>query len=546
MAKRLFLSTLVSCLFLLRWTDATKPNIVFIMGDDLGWNDVGFHNSKVKSPNIDALKEAGIRLTSNYAAPVCSASRSALMTGKDPHHNGFQHMVFAVQAPSCLPLEHTLLPKYMKNEGYVTKMLGKWHLGYCAEECLPTNRGWDEFRGILGGESDYYNWEEEHVMLKYVNDTVKMPPTTHPVHLSVQDKEDVVEMISDHAGNSDPLFLFVSPNAPHSPMEVTPEMYEVNSDLNLDPRDPDQNKRRKYLGLVYALDEIVGATVQALKDADMLDNTVIVFQSDNGGSNIGGGYGECYGNNYPLRNGKASPYEGGVKVPSIYYDPRLSESTHGTDRDFLMHITDWLPTFLELAGGTTPTGIDGLSQISNLGETYDSSNKYTVRDRFLVSLDTISQNKAIYRCTDRDGAYRYKDWKLVYGKKSTWTEDENSPDTYRKPEESPELETLTGDSCVIGEGVDQQIRCLFNIENDPSEQHNLYNSEPDMVEQLLAMLNDEKTTIVREVYTDTEPISEENTINKDGIYVPRIPFCNIDSFPLQDNYEGCDRRHDEL
>ncbi|XP_067929164.1 arylsulfatase B-like [Watersipora subatra] len=516
------------------------------MADDLGWNDVGFHNSKVKTPNIDALLKAGIGLTSNYAAPVCSASRAALLTGKYPSHTGFQHAVFPSQAPSCLPLEHKLLPTYMKEEGYVTKMLGKWHLGYCTKECLPTNRGWDEFRGVLGGESDYYNWEENNVVLKYINETVNIPRKVDPVHMSIQDKNDVVDMISAHKGNSDPFFMMVSPTAPHSPMQVTDDMYNVNADLGLDPNDPDEDARRKYLGLVSALDDIVKATVEALKDAGLLSNTVIIFQSDNGGSSLRGGHGECYGNNYPLRNGKATPYEGGIKVPTIYVDPRLPDHTRGTTRNFLMHITDWLPTFLSLASGATPKGIDGLSQISNLGESYQTTDKYTVRDRFLVTLDTLSMIKPIYKCTDRDGAYRYKDWKLVYGKKSVVTGDENSPDMYRKPEESPELPTLTGDSCVIGEGLNKEVRCLFNIKDDPSEQHNKYDSEPKIVAQLWAMLNQEKTTIVREVYARPEPVSESNTVNVDGVYVPKIPFCNSDAFPLEDNYKDCKPGHDEL
>ncbi|XP_067931098.1 arylsulfatase B-like [Watersipora subatra] len=509
------------------------------MGDDVGWNDVGFHNPKVKTPNIDALLKVGIKLSNNYAAPLCSASRSALMTGRYPIHNGFQHMVFAVQAPSCLPLEHKLLPEYMKDEGYVTKMLGKWHLGYCTEECLPRQRGWDEFRGILGGESDYYTWEEDGVVLKYINNTVNTPSKIDPIHLSIQDKVDVRDMIMAHTGNTDPLFMIVSPNAPHSPFEVTDSMYNVHSNLELDPSNPDQDARRKYLGLVSALDDIVGETMQALRDSDLLTNSVIVFQSDNGGSNIRGGHGECYGNNYPLRNGKTSPYEGGIKVPTIYVDHRLPAFTQGTERNFMMHITDWLPTFLDLAGGTTEAShIDGVSQISNLGYVYRPFHKYTVRDRFLVNMDTVSTDKEVYKCTDRDSAFRYKDWKLVYGEKTTWSGPEDTPDTYRKPEESPELPTITGDSCVSPDG---QIRCLFNLKYDPSEQHNLYDSKPKIVEKLLAMINELKPTIVREVYEEEVEICDSNTIAIDEIYVPRIPQCVTSNFKLQPNYPECNQ-----
>ncbi|XP_067929163.1 arylsulfatase B-like [Watersipora subatra] len=530
-------AVLLCCCIYLCYATTSKPNIVFIMADDLGWNDVGFHNPKVRTPNIDRLAERGIELTSNYASPICSASRAALMTGKYPSNNGVQHLVLFAQSKACLPLEHKLLPEYMKDEGYVTKMLGKWHLGYCMEECLPKQRGFDEFRGVLGGESGYYNWEQGGVVNKYINNTASIPNAANPTHLAIQDKIDVRDMILAHRGNANPLFMVVAPTTPHVPLQATTEMYNVHSFLN--SRDPRQHQRRTYLGLVSALDDIVGATVQALTDIGVIDNTVIVFQSDNGGKSIR----TSAGNNYPLRNGKVTPYEGGVRSPTIYVDPRLSRSVRGSDRDFLMHITDWLPTFLSLAHSSVALAdIDGLSQLTNLGNTYDTEDRYSIREKMLVNMDTYEYSRSSYECTNRDAALRYKDWKLITGKKTTWTSDENPSDVYRKPEESPEVPTITGDSCVTGSGWQQEIKCLFNVRDDPSERHNKYDSEPDVVKQLQEMIEMEKCNIVKEVFHSGLGRTYYTTQKVGSVYIPKLPYCVSSDFPLKSNKRSCYRQ----
>ncbi|XP_067930005.1 arylsulfatase B-like isoform X2 [Watersipora subatra] len=504
------------------------------------WNDVGFHNPKVITPNINRLAAAGIELSSNYANPLCSASRSALLTGKNPSNNGFQHEVILAQSPTCLPLEHTTIGQHMQEAGYVTKMVGKWHMGYCIKDCLPKQRGFDEYRGMLGGSSDYFTWEESGVMLRYNNNTPHLPDVDKSLHETILDRRDAVEMILSHQGNPNPLFMMITPTAPHLPRQVTDGMFNVHDFLNAS--DPDQNERRKYLGLVSALDDLVGATLQALEDANMLSNTVIAFQSDNGGTSVAPYFAKSkgYGNNYPLRSSKGSVMEGGVRVPSIYLDPRLEKSTRGTKRDFLMHITDWLPTFLDLAGAEPPKNIDGLSQRINLGNSYQSADRYKVRDSYLVNLDTMDDNETVAECTNRDGAYRWKDWKLVYGVQSTWTLKENSPDDYRRPEESPELPSISGDSMVIGSGNATAVRGLFNIRDDPSETHNLYNKYPGLVSMMLDMLKKERERMVASVYRDTQGITDDNTSKVDGVYIPKFGYCNSTTdFPLEPNYPQC-------
>ncbi|XP_067949758.1 arylsulfatase B-like [Watersipora subatra] len=177
--------------------------------------------------------------------------------------------------------------------------------------------------------------------------------------------------------------------------------------------------RRRYLGLVSAFDNIVGRTMNALKDADLDDNTIIIFSSDNGGTGTSATFGglEYYDNNYPLRNGKNSYTEGGVRTPIIYYDPRLPSMTRGSTRDFLIHASDWLRTFVEL-GKHNPNqkiifgGIDEKSQVSNLQSTYNNpaTRKYLVRSEMLVALfDATGDINNPSECATEDAAYRYRE-----------------------------------------------------------------------------------------------------------------------------------------
>ncbi|XP_067949066.1 arylsulfatase B-like [Watersipora subatra] len=439
--------------------------------------------------------------------PSCSASRSSFMTGKYPSNNGLQLLVLMSASQSCLPIEHKTIYDHMREEGYVTKHLGKWHLGDCDESCLPQARGIDEFRGILSGRADYFNW----TMLNGVQRQVDGEPSVDNigVHLTVLDKSDARDMILNHKDNPKPLFMCVSPTAPHEPLQSTEDMFNVHDVL--DAKDPDENKRRIYLGLVSALDDVVGETVTAIEEAGMKNNTIIVFTSDNGGAGRSSSYYpyELFSNNYPLRNGKGSFTEGGIRVPTIYYDPRLDRSAEGTKRDFLVHVTDWLPTLVQIAkqGKTDQCssipGIDGVSQFVNLQSAYDRplERKYRVREDMLVGLTEAGTSHHGYStCATEDAAYRWRNFKLIYGKNYSLVDPDTKSTEWPKPEESPELPNITGDRChrmVDGERV---VRCLFNVIDDPSETINLFDEEPDIVETILEKIQEARKVSVKPVY----------------------------------------------
>ncbi|XP_067948377.1 arylsulfatase B-like [Watersipora subatra] len=526
-----------------------QPNIIYIMADDLGWNDVGFHNPKVKTPYIDELRSKGIELTQAYQQTVCSASRSAFLTGKYPSNNALQLLVLIQESQSCLPVEHKTLFEYMKELGYSTAQIGKWHLGYCHESCLPTSRGVDEFRGINTGAVGYFNWTEADVMQKQINGE----PSINGIgtHLTLKDTSHIRDVIRNHNDNDNPLFMWLTPTAPHDPLEVTEEMFQVHDFL--DPEECETNLRRKYLGLVSALDDLVGETMAALKEAGMDDNTIIVFSSDNGGANqaaqIPGK--DYYANNYPLRNGKAAFTEGGVLTPTVYYDPRLHPSTRGTTRDFLMHVSDWLPTFVQLAKPGRKSsrfkihGIDGISQVANLGSRYHCSKerKYNLREDMLVALTDVTDNfDEPSMCATEDAAYRWRDYKLIYGDQYYIIHPKCVSTEWPKPEESPELDDITGDDCHREVDGKQVVRCLFNIAEDPSETRNLYDEMPEMVEKLVAKIQQAKRESVKPVYRTTLGPIVGYTVRyfEDEYLVPKHDYCTpSEHFPLVPNEPEC-------
>ncbi|KAL3223820.1 hypothetical protein MRX96_027128 [Rhipicephalus microplus] len=325
-----------------------QPHIVFILADDMGWDDVSFHgSSQIPTPNLDALAADGVILNNYHAQPACTPSRAALMTGLYPIRTGLQGLALDVGDPWGLRSDVRILPQYLKDLGYETHIVGKWALGYYMTKLTPTCRGFDSFYGYYSGEENYYTHSvtyENHTGLDFWlnRDPILSANGSYSTTLYTERAKHLIR----NRDKSKPLFLFLSYQAPHGAGD--PEPFQAPQE-NIDkfPYIGEKN-RTIYAGMVDALDQSVGEVVKALSDARMLQDTIIIFSSDNGGQPWG--FHTTRSINWPLRGSKGTVWEGGTRVPAFIWSPLLVRTQRVSYQ--LMHITDWLPTLYSIAGGS--------------------------------------------------------------------------------------------------------------------------------------------------------------------------------------------------
>ncbi len=313
------------------FSQAVQPNIVFFLVDDLGYADCGFNGGKdIKTPNIDRLANSGAILDAHYVQPVCSPTRSSLMTGRYVSHTG----VYTIVRPHAtwgLPLSERTLAQALKEAGYETAITGKWHLGEFEPAYLPTARGFDHQYGHYFGMIDYFTHIRTPDHDWYRND-VEVHEEGYSTHLIARE---ACRRIKEKS-QSKPLFLYVPFNGVHSPLQVPNEYTDRYPEL--------EGNRKTMAGMLSAVDDAIGRIVEALEQAGQRENTLIVFSTDNGGPT------QFSNNNGPLRAGKGTIYEGGVRgCAFVNYPGRIPA---GIRIHQPMHIIDWYPTLLKLAGGS--------------------------------------------------------------------------------------------------------------------------------------------------------------------------------------------------
>ncbi|WP_199271600.1 sulfatase [Paraglaciecola sp. L3A3] len=348
-----------------------KPNVVFILVDDLGYSDIGAYNadSFYDTPNVDALANQGVQFTQGYAAnPVCSPSRYGLLTGRHPsrvdatdwfHVYGWPHRSERFNpAPLTqeLPLSEQTLAESFKQAGYATSFLGKWHLGE-ESKYWPENQGFDiNVGGVANGQppNGYFS--------PYKND--RLPDGEDGEYLTERLTSEAIQIIEQNAKEDSPFFLYLSFYTVHTPLQAPADVvseYQAKSD-NTDtsnsfageeqiwPTDEPRKVRVKqnhptYAAMISKMDSQVGRILQKLKDENLEDNTIVVFTSDNGGLSTAEG---SPTSNMPLRGGKGWLYEGGIRVPFIVKIP--GAKANGTKVNEPVVGTDFYPTLLQAAG----------------------------------------------------------------------------------------------------------------------------------------------------------------------------------------------------
>jgi arylsulfatase A-like enzyme len=373
-----------------RGQEPPRPHIVHIVADDLGWRDVGFHGSPdIKTPNIDKLAAGGARLESFYATPLCTPTRAALMTGRYPFRYGLQSFVIPAALTYGLPTDEWTLPQALKQAGYRTAIIGKWHLGHGDRKFWPRQRGFDHFYGFLASENDYFKREVLGVPDWWRDNR----PVREQGYTTTLLGDEAVKLIGAH-DPAEPLYLYLAFNAPHTPYQAPKEYLDRYAAI-ADPT------RRTYAAMVAALDDQVGRVVEVLQKRKLQDNTLIVFHSDNGGLRDAKMAGEVaakpVADNGPYRAGKGTLYEGGTRVVALINWPGRIKA--GSRVDPLLHAVDLYPTFVGLAGGRTDKAklLDGVDIWATISQGKPSP-----------------RTEVIYNLEPSVAAVRQGDWKLVW------------------------------------------------------------------------------------------------------------------------------------
>ena len=404
-----------------------KPHVVHIVADDLGWKDVGFNGCvDIKTPNLDALAAGGAKFTQFYVQPMCTPTRAALMTGRYPFRYGLQTAVIPSVSAYGLGTSEYLLPQCLKEAGYKTAIIGKWHLGHADKKYWPKQRGFDYQYGAMIGELDYYTHDEQGV-LDWFRDNESVKEEGYTTTLL---GKDAAKLIEQHDAAT-PLYLYLTFNAPHTPYQAPKEYVDRYASIE-DPT------RRTYAAMVTCLDDEIGRVVAALDKHQMRGDTLILFHSDNGGTRNAMFAGvmadmskvkiPC--DNGPYHEGKGTLYEGGTRVCALANWPGHIKA--GTV-DGLVHAVDVYPTLAQLAGASTAKckPLDGVN-------VWDTTATGAASPR----------TEIVYNVEPFRAAVRQGDWKLVW-------------------------RTLLPSSVA-----------LFNIALDPSEKNDLAAQNPDKVASL--------------------------------------------------------------
>lgn len=411
---------------------AGKPNIVILLADDLGYADVGFHGVRdIPTPNLDALARGGVRCSNGYVSgPYCSPTRAGLLTGRYQQRFGHEFNPGPDNKPGArlgLPLSETTIADRLKAAGYVTGLVGKWHLGG-SPEFHPNGRGFDEFFGFLGGQHDYFVEESKDI---YRGREV----VTEKAYLTDAFSREAVAFIDRH--KDQPFFLELAFNAVHTPMHADDARLAKFASI-------EDKTRRTYAAMLFALDEAVGAVIAKLRSAGVEDNTLIFFLSDNGGPTMPGTTINASRND-PLRGSKRTTLEGGIRVPFVVrWKGKLPE---GTVYEKPVIQLDILPTALAVAGVAVDSQakLDGVDLVP-----------------YLSGKDQGTPHESLYWRLGDQFAIRRGDWKLV---------------RYDRALDTP------GAKSDASSAKSGPLR-LYNLASDLGESHDLLAEQPEKTREL--------------------------------------------------------------
>ena len=408
-----------------------KPNILIILTDDQGYHDVSYYGTEdLQTPNIDALRKDGMRFDNFLTnSPVCAPTRAALLSGRYPDRVGVPGLIrfHPENNWGYLDPKTVLLPQKLKEANYHTAHIGKWNLGLESPN-LPNQKGFDLFYGWLEDLMDDYMIKRRHSKnFMRLNNEIIDPPG----HATDLFTEWAVDYISEQAKDEQPFFLYLAYNAPHFPVQPPKEWSDRVRQRN--PGLPE--KRSNLIAFIEHLDNGIGKVITSLKESGQYENTIILFTSDNGG------HLPDLANNGPLRDGKQSMYEGGLRVPTLVSWP--GQIAAGSSTNQLNLSMDIYPTVIQLAGVEINHTVEGRSFLNTLLG------------------NTEAEEERVVYFTRREGGLTYGGKAYHALRKGDWKLLQNSP--YQPME-------------------------LYNLKTDPKEENDLIKSEPEIYKEMNSIL----------------------------------------------------------
>lgn len=406
-------------------TKITKPNVIVIMADDLGYNDVSFNGSKqIPTPNIDRIANEGVKFTNGYVSySVCGPSRAGFITGRYQQRFGFERnpQYDPSDVNMGLPQDEKTIADRLGSVGYKSGIIGKWHLGANVKN-HPLNRGFNEFFGHLGGGHQYFsnmwtiedsyaiNTESQSYRTWLMRDHKPVDPVTTPKYITEEFADESVAFVERNKDN--PFFLFLSYNAPHGPLQATQKYLDRFPNIS-------NKKRKTYAAMVSALDDGVGLLLDKLEELKLDDNTIVFFLSDNGGPES-----KNASDNGILRGAKSSVYEGGFRVPfAIRWKGQIKKGVF----DKPVSSLDIMATAVALSGAKTNPAkpLDGVNLIPYLnGEKKEQPH----------------ENIYLRKFDQKRFAVRNNEYKLIVikGRKELYNLENDISETTNIAKESPE------------------------------------------------------------------------------------------------------------
>ncbi len=372
---------------------AQRPNIVLLIADDTGWRDVGYNGSEIKTPNIDRMAREGVMMEQFYACPTCSPTRASILTGRPPSRYGILTPI-AGRSKLSLPKEYGTLASLLRDAGYRTAQIGKWHLGL-RPEVGPRMYGFDSSYGYLHGQIDQFTHIYKNGDRSWHRNEEFIDEEGHATDLIANE---AVKLIRESTA-SQPFFLYTAFSVPHYPLQ--------EDDRWIKPYEKSiaNESRRLYAASMTHMDNAIGRVLAALEGKNLASNTLVIFISDNGGQqdweagsgeyNLRHGPYDVLGDNRPFRNWKGSLYEGGVRVPAVFY---WRDTLKARKVSFPAHVMDFLPTLAAIVRAEVPPEmqVEGI----DIGPALHGTN--------------MPDERTIYWNTGRQLAVRYGDWKLIH------------------------------------------------------------------------------------------------------------------------------------